>query len=102
MTVGVPDIVAEAWWFECDARPHTAVGHFTDKGGKPIVRWQSHLTSYGCKWRANESRRASSHDRANPRLRHTPAHRLVSRTPLTLPRWPQAVGTHRREDRGKL
>jgi hypothetical protein len=51
---GVSPEAAEAWWLECDARPLTPSGHFTDKTGQPIARWQSHLTAYGRKWQAND------------------------------------------------
>jgi len=50
---GVAPEAAEAWWLECDARPPTPSGQFTDKAGQPIARWQSHLTAYGRKWQAN-------------------------------------------------
>jgi len=56
-SAGVSPEAAESWWLECDARPLTPTGHFTDRNGQPIARWQSHLTSYGRKWQANEAQR---------------------------------------------
>jgi len=51
-----PDI-AEIWWHECEARPLDPAGHYMDRSGKGIRRWQSHLTGYCRKWEANESQR---------------------------------------------
>jgi len=60
-TAGVAPEAAEAWWLECDARPLTPSGHFTDKAGQPIARWQSHLTVYGRKWQANSGAQQRHH-----------------------------------------
>jgi uncharacterized small protein (DUF1192 family) len=56
---GVPADVAGVWHDETDARPITPEGAWTDKGGRPIARWQSALKAYAAKWASNDAQRAA-------------------------------------------
>jgi uncharacterized small protein (DUF1192 family) len=58
-TAGVPADVAGVWFDETDARPMTPDGEWTDKGGRPIARWQSALKAYAAKWASNDAQRAA-------------------------------------------
>lgn len=58
-TAGVPADVAGVWFDETDARAVSADGHWTDKSGRPIAKWQSALKAYAAKWASNEAQRAA-------------------------------------------
>jgi hypothetical protein len=47
---GVDPEIAETWWHEMEGTG------WVDRNGKPVVRWQNLLTSYGRKWASNENR----------------------------------------------
>lgn len=58
---GVTAEAAECWWLECEARPLSPRGNFTDRDGNEIRKWLSHLTSYGRKWAANDARNSKTY-----------------------------------------
>ena len=62
-TAGVAPDAAECWWHDCEARPSTPDGHYTDRDGNLIKNWRPHLISFGRRWQAHEAlhrRRGSS------------------------------------------
>jgi len=56
-SAGVSPEIAEIWWNECEARPLSESGLFTDRDGNAIRKWKQHLTSYGRKWAQNAAQR---------------------------------------------
>jgi uncharacterized small protein (DUF1192 family) len=72
-TAGVPADVAGVWLDETDARPLTPDGEWTDKGGRPIARWQSALKAYAAKWSANDAQRAARPTSAGARATKPPS-----------------------------
>lgn len=72
-TAGVPADVAGVWFDETDARPVTPDGEWTDKGGRPIARWQSALKAYAAKWASNDAQRAARPVAAGARATKPPS-----------------------------
>ena len=72
-TAGVPADVAGVWFDETDARPITPDGDWTDKGGRPIARWQSALKAYAAKWASNDAQRAARPTSAGARATKPPS-----------------------------
>jgi len=70
---GVPADVAGVWFDETDARAVSADGEWTDKGGRPIAKWQSALKAYAAKWASNDAQRAARPTSAGARPNKPPS-----------------------------
>lgn len=54
---GVPQEVAEIFFHECEKRPLSQKGLWTDRDGAEMRNWQSGMKSYSMKWQANQQQR---------------------------------------------
>lgn len=57
VNAGVTPDVAEIFFHECEKRPLSASGLWTDRDGNEIRKWQSAMKSFAMKWQANEAQK---------------------------------------------
>jgi hypothetical protein len=73
--LGIPEDIAKIFYHDCEARPLSPRGAWTDPKGGEMRNWQSALQSFGLRWKSNNYERATK----------SPRHGTHSQTPRISP-----------------